>query len=143
MNASWRKYLHDKLKQSYLSWSLCPPVLRPLLDEEHEQPVELEEDHQAVLAGEEDVHVADDAVPGHHLRDRGQDEDDLLEYEREAEADEGDVLKHDGQHDGDDVRVDVLLVLAGEPAPGRALADLSDVAATAGPVAHQVPRLGS
>ena len=71
--------------------------------------------------------MADDAVPGHHLRDRGQDEDDLLEYEREAEADEGDVLKHDGQHDGDDVRVDVLLVLAGEPAPGRALADLPDV----------------
>ena len=87
--------------------------------------------------------MADDAVPGHHLRDRGQDEDDLLEYEREAEADEGDVLKHDGQYDGDDVRVDVLLVLAGEPAPGRALADLPDVAATAGPVAHQVPRLGS
>ena len=87
--------------------------------------------------------MADDAVPGHYLRDRGQDEDDLLEYEREAEADEGDVLEHDGQHDGDDVRVDVLLVLAGEPAPGRALADLSDVAATAGPVAHQVPRLGS
>ena len=45
-----------------------------------------------------------------------QDEDDLLEYEREAEADEGDVLEHDGQHDRDDVRVDVLLVLAGQPA---------------------------
>ena len=60
--------------------------------------------------------MADDAVPGHHLRDRGQDEDDLLEYEREAEADEGNVLEHDGQHDGDDVRVDVLLVLAGQPA---------------------------
>ena len=53
--------------------------------------------------------MADDAVPGHHLRDRGQDEDDLLEYEREAEADEGNVLKHDGKYDGNNVGIDIFL----------------------------------
>ena len=52
--------------------------MRTLLDYEHEKSVELEEDDQAVLAGEEDVHVADDTE---------------TKDEAQAEAEEGDVLK--------------------------------------------------
>ena len=52
--------------------------MRTLLDYEHEESVELEEDDQAVLAGEEDVHVADYTE---------------TKDEAQAEAEEGDVLQ--------------------------------------------------
>ena len=68
------------------------PVLRPLLQDQDQQAVNLQEDDEAVLAGEEDVHVTDDSVPG----------DDNLsldiniifspQYESQSETDEGNIL---------------------------------------------------
>ena len=39
------------------------PVLGPLLEDQHQQAVDLQEDDETVLAGEEDVHVTDDSIP--------------------------------------------------------------------------------
>ena len=38
------------------------PILRSLLDNEHQKSVELQQDDQTVLAGEENVHVTDDSI---------------------------------------------------------------------------------
>ena len=50
-----------------------------------DEPVELEDDDQRVLAGEEDVHVTDDVV---------------VEDEQQPEGEEGGVLKNDVDEDG-------------------------------------------
>ena len=38
------------------------PILRSLLDNEHQKSVELQQNDKTILAGEENVHVTDDSI---------------------------------------------------------------------------------